>query len=36
MFPLIPGEAIEGALELVCCFVTVVTAMISFVLTQRC
>ena len=35
MFPLFPGEAIEGALELVCCFLTAITAIAGFVLTQR-
>jgi hypothetical protein len=35
MTPLFPGEAVEGALELVCCFITAVTAVFSFVVTQR-
>ena len=35
MYPLIPGEATAGALEMVCCFLTAVTALISYMWTMR-
>ncbi len=35
MFPLFPGQAIEGAVELVCCVLTALTALVSFLMTLR-
>ena len=35
MYPLIPGELTTGALEMVCCFLTAVTAVIGCLLTMR-
>jgi len=35
MYPLIPGEMTAGAVEMVVCFLTAVTALISYLLTMR-
>ena len=35
MYPIIPGDAMAGALEMVCCFFTVVAAVGSCLLTLR-
>jgi hypothetical protein len=35
MFPFFPGDTIEGAVELACCIVTALTAIVSFLVTLR-
>jgi hypothetical protein len=35
MYPWIPAEVTAGALEMVCCFLTAVTAVFSCLLTLR-
>ena len=35
MIPAVPGDAIAGALEMVCYFFTIVAAVTSYVLTMR-
>ncbi len=35
MYPIIPGNAMAGTLEMVCCFFTVVAAVVSYLLTLR-
>jgi hypothetical protein len=35
MYPLIPGEALSGTMEIVCYFCTAVTAVVSYFLTMR-
>ncbi len=35
MFTYLPGEAVAGAFEMVCCFFTVVVAFIGYLFTLR-
>lgn len=35
MLPYLPGETLVGAVEMVCCFFTILAALVSCVLTLR-
>ena len=35
MYPIIPADAMGGALQMVCCFFTIVAAFISCLFTLR-